>query len=53
MKVNRNVGSHKKEFKIPVEDRKCFMGSNKSKWVDEKRYRNYKRWVKEGKKPIR
>jgi len=53
VKANRNVGSHKGERKIPIKDRKKFMGNNKSKWVSEKRYRKYLRWVKEGKEAIR
>ena len=53
MKANRGVGLHSDEYKIPIEDRKKFMGNNKSKWVDKKRHRKYIRWVKEGKKPIR
>ena len=53
MKANRNVGSHTEEYKIPIKDRKKYMGNNKAKWVDKKRYRKYLRWVKEGKKSIR
>ena len=53
MKANRKVGAHVDEFEIPVRDRKLFMGSNKSKWVDKKRYRKYIRWKKEGRKPMR
>lgn len=53
MKANKGVGTHTDEHKIPVEDRKKFTGSNKSKWVDKKRYRKYIRWKKEGKKELR
>ena len=50
MKANRGTGSHPDEYKIPIEDRKKFMGNNKAKWVDKSRYRKYIRWKKEGKK---
>ena len=52
MKANRNTGGHSEEYKIPIRDRKRFMGNNKSKWVNDKKYRKYKRWVKEGKKKL-
>ena len=32
------------DYKIPIKHRKMFMGSNKSKWVDEKRYKKYLEW---------
>ena len=32
------------EYKIPFKDRKDFMGNNKSKWVDKKKYEQYLKW---------
>jgi len=32
------------EYEIPIKDRKEFMGSNKSKWVDRKKYEKYLKW---------
>jgi len=37
------------EYKIPIKDRQAFMGNNKAKWVDQKKYRQYIAW-KEGRK---
>lgn len=35
------------DYKIPIEDRKKFMGSNSLKWVDKKKYKKYLEWKKE------
>jgi len=32
------------EYKIPIEDRKAFMGANVNKWVSKKKYEDYLKW---------
>lgn len=34
------------EYKIPVHDRKAFMGNNKDKWVNKDKYNKYIQWKK-------
>lgn len=48
-KANRPPQSHEK-YKIPIKDRKKFMGSNKDKWVNEKKYNQYISWSKNAKR---
>ena len=56
--VNQGIGTglktHSKEgeYKIPIKDRKEFMGSNRFKWVVKKTYLNYLKWKKEGRPKI-
>jgi len=39
------------DYKIPLEDRIPFLNTN-TKWVTEKKYKEYIRWKKEG-KPVK
>lgn len=34
------------EYKIPIKDRKEFMGNRKAKWVGKKKYMKYVEWKK-------
>ena len=34
------------EYKIPLKDRRKFMGHNIDKWVDKKKYEKYLEWRK-------
>ncbi len=38
------------EYKIPIRHRREFMGNNISKWVSEKKYKDYLSWKERNKK---
>jgi len=37
------------EYKIPIEDREAYQGSNTAKFVSKKEYDKYVKWKKDGK----
>ena len=37
--------------KIPIKDRKAFMGTNTEKWVSKKTWEKYQKWIKDGRPP--